>query len=331
MIFAMRHFRARNSLRLIGGLVALVFAFACRSAAAEVWLAGVDPTARHELKVEGESDYGDLFQNDAPWPRASVAVRVFKISTRSLLVDSDDSLRRMFANLSRRGMELGLETLMIPQHQACGSNVEGYSAAGAIAAAALRVKRLGGELHYAAMDEPLWYGHRYAGANACRDTIDAVARQLAENVAVLKSVFPKIEIGDIEPFASSVPPDWGAEILQFAAAYRAATGAPLAFVQLDLHWSDDWRPFLADLVPRLRGAGIRYGLIYNGDPADETDLAWTRHAEERFELVEQNPALKPDDAILQTWMAHPTHMLPETEPGTMTNLVLRYLAATHTR
>src|SRR6185437_11007740 len=33
----------------------------------------------------------------------------------------------------------------------------------------------------------------------------------------------------------------------------------------------------------------------------------------------------PDHAILQTWMPHPSHMLLETQPVTMTWLVNRYL------
>ena len=34
----------------------------------------------------------------------------------------------------------------------------------------------------------------------------------------------------------------------------------------------------------------------------------------------------PDDAILQSWTAQPDHALPETQPGTMTYLIDRYLA-----
>ncbi|HEY0422520.1 MAG TPA: hypothetical protein VGC82_04270, partial [Rhodopila sp.] len=49
--------------------------------------------------------------------------------------------------------------------------------------------------------------------------------------------------------------------------------------------------------------------------------------EQRFAEVESDPALIPDHAILQTWMPYPTHMLPETQPGTMTWLVNRYRTA----
>jgi hypothetical protein len=184
---------------------------------------------------------------------------------------------------------------------------------------------MGGELRYAAMDEPLWFGHHYTGAGSCQDSIQAVAEQVAQTAKALRAVFPEIQIGDIEPVAvRGAPADWNDEILAFAEAYHAATGTALAFFHADIDWHCDWRFALADLRPPLRQAGMRFGVIYDGDPQDDTDIAWTRHAEERFEAVEADDALRPDDAILQTWMLHPTHMLPEDQPGTMTNLVLRY-------
>jgi hypothetical protein len=41
-------------------------------------------------------------------------------------------------------------------------------------------------------------------------------------------------------------------------------------------------------------------------------------------LVETALGLRLDHAVIQTWMPRPTHLLPETESGTLTNLVLRY-------
>jgi hypothetical protein len=178
------------------------------------------------------------------------------------------------------------------------------------------------------MDEPLWFGHHFTGANSCQDTIQAVAQQVAENVKALREVFPNIRIGDIEPVSSyGTPSDWPAQILEFADAYRAVTGTPLDFFHADVDWRRDWRRALDDLTPRLREAGIRFGIIYDADPEDIDDIRWTKHAEARFESVEAYEALRPDDAILQSWMLHPTHMLPEDQPGTMTNLVLRYARA----
>ena len=43
--------------------------------------------------------------------------------------------------------------------------------------------------------------------------------------------------------------------------------------------------------------------------------------------VEADPSAAPDQVIIQSWMRHPEYNLPETQPGTMTSLVDRYLAA----
>src|SRR5208282_4408409 len=104
----------------------------------------------------------------------------------------------------------------------------------------------------------------------------------------------------------------------FIAAYRAAMGEPLAFLDVDMQWSQPWEQELHLLAGSLHAAHIPFGIIYNGDGSDTTGKEWTRHAEERFAAIETDPALVPSRAILQTWMPQPEHMLPETEAGTMT-------------
>ena len=94
-----------------------------------------------------------------------------------------------------------------------------------------------------------------------------------------------------------------------------AAGEPLAFLHSDVVWSGAWRLPLALLAPRLQAAGIKRGVIYNGDPDDQSDLAWTSHAEQRFSTIEADRAISPAHAILQTWMPHPSHMLTGNPAG----------------
>ena len=298
---------------------------ASSAGAAEVWLAGVDPFIRNVLAPGSTSDYPDLFHVHAPWPQAAREVAVFKTSTQYLANAPEGEMRRMIQDLRRRHIALGFEALMLPQGGKCGSGGEGYSYPGAIAEAAGRVKRLGGNLIYAAMDDPLWFAHLADGPNTCHSSIEEVARQIAVNVRALRAVFPAIRIGDIEPVANAgAPPDWIDEILQFAAAYRAAAGIPLDFVHADVDWHGDWPEALPMLARRLRADGVRFGVIYDGDEQDDKDIGWTTHAEQRFTAVEGELGLEPDTAILQTWMRRPQRLLPEWTAGTMTNLVVRY-------
>ena len=315
--------RAMNRLLCIFGAVLLgLCGHAARSA--EIWLAGVDPFVRAVTQPGTPSDYQSLFSPKAAWSRAAAQVAVFKTSTQWLLNAPDADLREMFNDLRARHIALAFEGLMIPHLQACGQGVEGYSGPGEIARVAERVRTLGGRIDAVAMDEPLWYGHHYLGPQHCAASIEAVARSLAQNVAVLRAAFPNIRIGDIEPLDPLAPQAWADEVIHFADAFRAATGRPLDFVHLDIPWQSPWQSALARLQQRLHAAHLPIGIIYNGDESDQTDLAWTQHASARAVQVEDGPSALPDQAILQSWMRHPSRMLPEDQPGTMTNLLLDY-------
>jgi hypothetical protein len=79
----------------------------------------------------------------------------------------------------------------------------------------------------------------------------------------------------------------------------------------------------------MQANGIAFGVIYDGGGAgkNESDDVWTQEAAQRFHQVESTPSLIPDQAIFQSWARWPKRLLPETEHGTMTNLVLQYLKA----
>ncbi len=309
-------------------LVALVALGARPAPAAEIWFGGVDPFVRQVMQPGAPSDYTALFQADAPWSKAAAQVQVFETSTQFVNRGSDEQLRQMFESLRQRHMKLALGALMQTQPPNCGQNVEGYAAAGAMAAIAGKITRLGGSLDYVAMDEPLWFGHRYDGPQACHASIADIARNVAANVAAIRRVFPDVRIGDGEPFpVDTSSPAWLDEIAQWIAAYRAATGENLAFLQTDMNWHAPWRRPLGALAAMLTAAGIKYGMIYDGDPDAQTGVAWTEQAERHFVEVESDPATTPEQAVLYSWMQHPLHFLPESQRGTMTWLVNRYAAA----
>jgi hypothetical protein len=295
--------------------------------AADIWLAGSDPVLRRtSYKDERPTDYMQLFEDNAPWGNAARKVKAFKVYTQFVASATDEQLAKLFADLKKRRIDLAEETMMLPLGpNGCGRGVEGYLDPNGLQTVMERIKRLGGELRYVAMDEPLWFGHVSNQANSCHSPIDAIARDVASRVAVIKKVFPNIEVGDTEPLASPAQPaDWLNEISAWIAAYKQAVGAPLSFYDADLTWSANWQPQLVSLAGRLRAAGVAYGVIYDGDSTDSSGTAWVQHAENRFVQVEGNPATVPDRALLQSWTLQPEHMLPETDPGTMTYLVNSY-------
>ena len=288
--------------------------------AVEIWLSGNDPVA----KPNSGTDFQALFSADARWSKAASKIQVFKVSTQLVMSGSDALLSRMFADLKRRNIGLAVEALILSEGpNQCGRGFEGYSASRTMQVMAERIRKLGGDLRYVAMDEPLWYGHHYDKKNACQSSYEDLARDVAQKVVMLRAVFPDVKIGDIEPLGSSG--DWTNEIIQWAQAYRAAVGQPLSFVDADINWSGPaWHQQLTAMAKGLRGIGVALAITYNGDGSDKTGLQWTEHAEQRFNAVESDPLTKPDIAVLQTWMPQPAHFLPEDEPGTLCWLVNRY-------
>jgi hypothetical protein len=309
------------------GAAATVLLSPLGAAGSEVWLAPFNPLLVPIVQPGAESDYFALFSPSAPWPRASAAVQVFKIGSGLVLNGTDGQLQTIFQDLKRRHIALGLEIMALTARPECGQKVEGYGRAGDMARMMERIHRLGGDLQYVAMDGPMWAGHLSNLPNACHDPMSAVVADVANTVSIIRQTFPAAQIGDIETLGRNDPANLPDENMRWVKAYQDATGQPLAFVHFDVVWGDTMQRQFQQIVPRLHAAGIKVGLIYNGDRQDQTDLAWTTKAEQRFSIVEANPDFVPDHAVIQTWMIHPSRVLPETQPGTLTWLVNRYLTA----
>jgi hypothetical protein len=117
-------------------------------------------------------------------------------------------LTRMFEDLKRRHIALGVEALMLSGDGQCGVGVEGYSAPRQMLAIANRIKTLGGTLSYVVMDGPLMGGHFYSGPRACHSSVEAIAKEVAEKVKQMRTVFPDLKVGDVEPVGVLEPAGW---------------------------------------------------------------------------------------------------------------------------
>lgn len=298
--------------------------------ASKIWLAGVPPFERQKMFQEADSDYFELFKPDAPWSKAAQQVKVFMINGGVVMHQSDEEVKALFADLKRRHIGLAIEMGLLSGkdsagRQTCGVGVEGFAAPDNAKVVANRIQKNGGELAYVAMDEPLWYGHHFAGRNACQWSMEDVARDIVRRVADLREKFPAVQIGDVEPIGTAQPPDWVQELAQWTQAYRKVVGEPLAFFHADVAWNGPWQQQLSAVKSRMQADRITFGIIYDGGGSkNESDDLWTQEAEQRFRMVESTPSMVPDHAIIQTWARWPHRMLPETEPGTLTNLVLEY-------
>jgi hypothetical protein len=156
----------------------------------DVWLAPLD---RHYSNGNiGSYDYAELFRPDASWPEVAKRVTVFKLYPFFTARSSDEELAAVIADLRRRGIALALEARVLTDQGDC----KGDGGANTLRLL-LRLKRLGGNLRYLAMDEPMKHW-RFVKSN-CRVPLGAIAQNIAANVRIFKTVFPKLQVGDIEP------------------------------------------------------------------------------------------------------------------------------------
>jgi len=291
-----------------------------------VWFSPLDPFERPEVGYAGSPEYMSLFTPDASWKQAASRIKVFKIYPQWIMQASNSDLQRMFSELNRRNIALALEYGVLSESDACGHGVEGFGG-GTLLAAAHRISRNGGSLKYLAMDEPIFFSTLYGGNNACRWNVQQMAANAAVNIRALKSEFPDVILGDIEPVPAPDSPDWLGHYREGIEAFRAILGYPLAFFHADVFWSaNSWRTDVEALRQVAAQHGLAFGVIYNGNAEDQTDAAWIHAAEDHMVQYELQRGA-PNHVIFQSWHSHPKKLLPESDPASFTNLINRYFRA----
>lgn len=294
---------------------------------AGVWFSGVDPVVLHDRDKQAPgNDFMDMFKAGAPWDQAERHIQVFKVSTQFLHRSSDEQLSAVVSYLKSRHITLAMEAEIMATSVHCGNGRPGFTTPAVIRKAVERVKAAAGRIDYVAFDEPIAFGESTRGKGACGFSVGDLARNIAPNIETIRSAFPDVRFGDIEPVTDATLADhyFDNRILPFIKAFQDA-GSRLKFIQADLIWQNQWRPQLVEWKSRLRAAGIRYGVVIDGDPADRNDGEWETKALQRYHLMATDPQVSPDDFIFQSWQTHPLRFLPDRKAGTLTNVVVRAL------
>jgi hypothetical protein len=298
---------------------------AAQTTSTAIWLGGEDPVVQKDKHKSQPADYMDMFKPNAPWSVAASGLTAFKISTQLVLRGSDEQLQTVIDGLKNRHIALAIELGILTATDRCGKGTEGYGSPATVEAVVKRIKSLGGQLDYVAMDEPITWGHEKTGSNAqgfnyCHDEVADLVDQAAPKIAILQRYFPNVQIGEIDAINGRFP-HLSNDIIEFIDTLHKKTGLKPAFVHADVAWNSNWQPMLADLTRRLRARGVRVGVVFNGDLNASSDSVWVAQALERYKIITGNENTKPDDIVFQTWSPMPTHMLPETDPGAWTYAV----------
>jgi hypothetical protein len=321
--------------RVIAALLLMLSAFfvflnfsngqaASASQAERVWLAPAFPFPGKP----GLDEILQLFTDDRGWENARSHVNVFKIYTHSIHSLSDDELRSIFQYLERHHIDLALEYGMLASDANCGIGVEGFQPPQMPTLIANKIKRLGGDLKYIAMDEPVFYARYYNGARACHWSIDEIAQNAASNVIQFQAIFPHAMIGQIEPVAAMKDKDWRAELAEWFKSYRMAAGLPVAFFHFDMIWRGPFIENTGQALALLRSQNIPFGIIFNSSGDVKSDQEWSDSATTNIKTYFSAQLPRPFDVIVQSWHPNPTRVLPETDPQALTYLVNYYFTFT---
>jgi hypothetical protein len=298
--------------------------------AGQIWFGGMDPVTATDRERVGQdppgtyaaNDFMDLFRPNAPWTRAASTIQVFQVSTQFLHRSTDEQLSAVINDLRRRHIALAV-TAEIMQASQCSQGIPGFSGIDVWRTVVGRVARLGSKIDYVEFDGPVAFGHYniLKKNTACIYTIEELVRNIAPQIEVIKTAFPDVRFGDGEPVNGLTIGKMDDNLL-FAKEFFRQTGVRLSFMDADIIWFEPtFRSQLLEWRRRLHEAGIVYGAYVNGSAVDKSDLQWTLHAIERYGIVTNDPAIKPDNYIIYSWMPHPARYLPETQPGTLTSVV----------
>ena len=284
--------------------------------------------------VNGQQGWQKLFmQPDAPWPSFMDHVQVIAFAGNLKSVPAD-VLAKAFVKMKQEHILFAIESLAqswvgFPEH--CGHGVEGYTDPPGNAAIARKIKAAGGELTYIAMDGPFSSGHYYDGPNACHDSIPVVAARAAAVMREYKKVFPKVRVGDTEPFpALTKHPTWQQDYQEWMQAFESSYGEPIAFLNMDVNWPENggrWQRSVRQATEFARAHHLPVGIIYNAaiPGGAKSDQQWLESAVDNFTAVESGLGIVPDKALFESWAYFPKRSITDAKGRGEDYLVKQYL------
>lgn len=282
-----------------------------------VWLAPMAAPA-------GAADFMDLFNETASWEQAAGHVQVFQLSGEWVAQNAtDDELRRIVADLERRGLVVALEARPLVQTNRCGKGREGFAGPAERLRMLRRLEAAGATgrlVRFVVLDAPYAFGHNDEGRAACGWSSRRIAQQVAAYLTTTRHTFSDVQVGDVEPFGLDTKIK---DLESWIKTYEKVTGSELAFFHLAVDATrSGWSEKATEMEKFCRARGIPFGIVYMG--RGPTDQAWSTSAEERFVSFEAKAGGRPDDVVFQASPGRPEHVLPESQSGTLTHLIDRY-------
>jgi hypothetical protein len=295
----------------------------CPAQAQQLWFSSGD-----DLEVRGivaHPDFMQLFAPNAAWPTGMAHVDVMQLRAPWFLRMPEATVQQVAGFLKAHRIALAVPMGFVSS-ETCGQGVEGMGTFRQQMVYPREMKKLGIDLDYVVMDEPLYFGHDYKGKNACNFSIAEVADSVAKNVKMIRSYYPNVQFVLVEPqqgLAGGV-----AELSEFLDAYKARLNELPVAVRFDVvwgkedKWTKEWHAAIPAFIQMLKARGIGYSIIYNAGIVNkrvpDTDAGWIASAKANIADWQATIHEKPAQVVIQTWSPNPVRILPESDPTTMT-------------
>ena len=289
----------------------------------EIWFAPPDNMPR--FGIVPMADFPRLFDPEPAWLRALSHVHVFSLGSFYIQRAPEADLRRVlgFLEAHRIALDVGLQAL---PSEDCGQGVEGITpSVKEPIAVARRLRQMGANVRSFSFDEPLEYGHIYKGRAACRYPVREVARRVGMTVQGVREFYPGARFIDYEVAQDEPLPEWKETLSEWLSAFKAETGDSLDGLLIDVHFRDSWEEPIRATIDILHANGVRAGLFLTaGGGSTVTDESWMEEAKGNVRSVFR-AQLPLDFVDITTWAKHPTRILPETDPLSLTSLIHWYV------
>ncbi len=313
--------RALSAAAFLAALAAPISAFA-----QQVWFAPPDNLQRGANPPTNQ-DFPRLFDPSPAW---SARTDVFVLSPlMGSVVGPEDALHKTNAFLAAHhiAQAVGIGAAQMDNADRtpgeCGYGVEGLTRPGRNAASFKRLKQLGVDIQYVAMDEPLTFAHYYNKKNACQFSIKDTASRVAASISEIRQYYPNVKIVDEEAPTITSARQWNADFPAWLAAYRQAVGAPLDAIVFDVDWRLPWGTWVSPSVTAAHRSGVRAGMFLTGTGPGASDADAVASRKQNVLSLDQ-ARLPLDLVIIANWTPHPSRNLPEADPDTLTSFLHWY-------
>ena len=289
-----------------------------------LWLQAPTPTegVRDSLSA---NEYMKMLSSTDGWATTAGQTAAFVLNIDFVLHASTADLQQVIDFLDAHDIAICLMAPVLPKgSDGTGMGLEGYGNPTALQNAVQRLASLGGDVKYFQMDEPLGHSVAINDPHAEKAPVATLAQQAAASVAIVQSVFPDVQVGQIDTAAVSA-----SDYATFAADFQQDSGTPLSFVTLDVNWNAAQTPSaqtalvsnLESIAQSVHGAGAQFGIVDDGLQG-RTSLNWVQSAEQHMAMMEADPLIRPDISLVQSWVPQPVHLLGEGAPDTLTHAAL---------